>query len=52
IEFPANSLDLNPIENLWNKLKDAVSRRRPRSKEELREVIVEEWAKIDLSEIQ
>jgi transposase len=52
IWFPANSPDLNPIENLWRKLKDAVARRRPQNQKELRQMLQEEWEKIDLDWIR
>ncbi|OCK73853.1 hypothetical protein K432DRAFT_311896 [Lepidopterella palustris CBS 459.81] len=45
--FPANSPDLNPIKHL----KDAVYRRQPRTSQEMRQVLQEEWEALDLSEI-
>lgn len=47
VKFPANSPDLNPIENLWHILKRRTSFRNPRTEDELFDIINEEWNKID-----
>jgi transposase len=44
--WPANSPDLNPIENVWSILKERVRKRCPQSKENLRQVAIEEWDSI------
>jgi transposase len=49
IEWPPWSPDLNPIENLWNVLKERVYSRFPQTMEEMEQFIREEHAAIDLT---
>jgi transposase len=35
LDWPANSPDLNPIENIWGILKEGVRKRNPQTKDEL-----------------
>ena len=51
--WPANSPDLNPIENLWHILPTNIRKRPhvPSSIEELIAALKEEWAKIDIKPI-
>ena len=42
---------MNPIENLWNLLKDNVAKRKPKDMEDLKRIIREEWLKFDESVI-
>lgn len=47
-ESPPNSPDLNPIENIWVVLKDVVQHHspRPRTAEDMKAALVDEWNKI------
>lgn len=46
IDTPAQSPDLNPIENLWVYLKKKVAKRQPTNKTALKSAILEEWKNI------
>ena len=45
LEWPSQSLDLNPIEMLWHDLKQAVHAQKPSNVAELKQFYKEEWAK-------
>jgi transposase len=48
--WPANSPDLNPIENVWRLLKVRIGRRFPLNNAEVRQFLEEEWAKLTLDD--
>ncbi len=50
--YPAQSLDLNPIEACWNIINPRIRKRTWRTDAELREIVQEEWRKVTMSEIQ
>jgi transposase len=43
LDWPGNSPDLNPIENLWARLKRLVSAKRPSNKAQLTEAVISSW---------
>lgn len=48
LPWPSQSPDLNPIENLWTYLKNAVGKHKTKNKQELWEIIKAEWKAIPL----
>jgi len=49
MDWPSNSPDLNPIENLWAIVKRETERRMPKNLNELERIMVEEWNAIPVS---
>ena len=49
IDWPSNSPDVNPVENLWSIIKRRVEKRKPANLEELNEFLHEEWDRTDLA---
>lgn len=54
LDWPACSPDLNPIENVWGLLSQKVFKhgRRYESVKQLKQVLTEEWAKIDVHDLR
>lgn len=52
MEWPANSPDLNPIENLWALLKYRIGRHFPTTREEVEAAIQMEWTKLTASDVR
>ena len=51
-EWPANSPDINLIENLWKQMDDAVKAKHATTLKGLKQIIKDEWEKISLESIQ
>jgi hypothetical protein len=51
MEWPAQSLDLNPIENLWSILDKQTRERRPQTEEELFEILQNGWNNIPITKL-
>jgi transposase len=54
IPWPAQSPDLNPIENLWDELERQVRAHTslPKNREDLWEILQEEWSNLDVNKYQ
>jgi len=48
IDWPSNSPDANPVENLWSIIKRRVEKGKPTNLEELNKFLHEEWNNIDI----
>ncbi|CAF3374009.1 unnamed protein product [Rotaria socialis] len=47
IDWPSNSPDINPIENMWSILKRRVEKQNPSNIDELDQFLHEEWQKVE-----
>jgi len=52
LKWPSKSPDLNPIENVWGMLKNAVRKCHPQDIDSLEECVCNEWEKLDDFKIQ
>ena len=43
LNWPANSPDLNPIENIWSLLKNRIGKHFPKTREEVKAAVEKEW---------
>ena len=51
--WPVNSLDLNPIENLWKIVKDLLRHHNiPKSKQEMIQLIKQVWDEVSLHQLR
>ena len=50
MDWPPQSPDINPIENLWKALRVKVMERNPTDTEDLRMKLQEEWSKISIED--
>jgi transposase len=51
VDWPSNSPDLNPIENIWAVVKRSVEKKSPRNLEELEEIFRDEWGKLNTNHV-
>ena len=47
MKWPAQSPDLNPIENLWKVIGDNAMKKSPKTVDELWNALLEEWENVD-----
>lgn len=52
MDWPPQSPDLNPIENLWSTLKIEIPKHNPKSAKHLFEIVKQEWDKIAASKCE
>ena len=45
--WPPHSPDLNPMENVWRLLKYRIGKRFPKSDDEVKQFLLEEWNKLE-----
>ena len=53
LQWPPNSPDLNPIENLWKTMKDLLRHhKKPSNKQEMMDTIKAVWEEVSLEQLQ
>ena len=52
IPWPSYLSDLNPVEYLWDELERRLKKRRPKTRQELRSLLIEEWNKTEISVLE
>jgi hypothetical protein len=52
LKHPAQSPDLNPIEGIWNIIKQRLRQRIFHLEDEIKEALQEEWSKVTMTEVQ
>lgn len=50
--WPAQSPDMNPIENLWGLIKTKIAEKKPKNINELKQIISKEWSELSVSVCQ
>lgn len=51
-DWPPNSPDLNPIENLWSTLGERVARKNPTDIASMKTIIRQQWKKVATAEVR
>ena len=50
--WPSYIPDLNPVEHLWNELERRLKKRQPKNRQELGNLLMEEWNKTEISVLE
>ena len=52
LSWSSYSPDLNPVKHLWGKLERRLKKRQPKSRQKLRNLLIEEWNKTAISVLE